>query len=372
MRNFEDPPASNVHASPDRSAICSTAATASKFLTETGAMSFDLERARRDTPACARHAHLNNAGASLLPAPVVDAVRAHLDLEVELGGYEAAHDAATAVDRVRSSVAALVGAEAAEIAFADSATRAWISAFTAIRFRPGDRILTSSSEYASNVIALLQAAEHDGVTVDVVANDETGALSLPDLERLMDERVRLVAVTHVPTSSGLVNDVAGVGAIVAGSDALFLVDACQSVGQLPIDVDGHRVPPAVGDRPQVPARAARHRLPLRRRHAPRRAGADRRRPALGALDRSGDVRAGRRRDALRAVGAQRGERPRSRRRSRLRAGVGCRRRRTAASRLLPPTCASGWPPLRVSRCVTSAPSAAASSRSPSPDTRRRP
>ena len=209
---------------------------ASKFLTETGAMSFDLERARRDTPACARHAHLNNAGASLLPVPVVDAVRAHLDLEIELGGYEAAHDAATAADRVRSSVAALVGAEAAEIAFADSATRAWISAFTAIRFRPGDRILTSSSEYASNVIALLQAAERDGVTVDVVANDETGALSLPDLERLMDERVRLVAVTHVPTSSGLVNDVAGVGAIVAGSDALFLVDACQSVGQLPIDV----------------------------------------------------------------------------------------------------------------------------------------
>ena len=138
--------------------------------------------------------------------------------------------------RVRASVAALVGAEPEEVALADSATRAWISAFTAIRFRPGDRILTSSSEYASNVIALLQAAEHDGVHVDVVPNDESGALSLHDLERLMDDRVRLVAITHVPTSSGLVNDVAGIGAILAGTDALYLVDACQSVGQLPIDV----------------------------------------------------------------------------------------------------------------------------------------
>lgn len=199
-------------------------------------MVFDLQQARRDTPACARHVHLNNAGAALMPTPVVDAVRAHLDLEVELGGYEAALLAEEARAAVRSSLAALVGASADEIAVADSATRAWISAFTAIRFRPGDRILTSSSEYASNVIALLQATERDGVEVVVVPNDASGALSLADLERLMDDRVRLVAVTHVPTSSGLVNDVAAVGAVVAGSDALFLVDACQSVGQMPIDV----------------------------------------------------------------------------------------------------------------------------------------
>ena len=138
--------------------------------------------------------------------------------------------------RHASSVAALVGATAGEIALVDSATRAWISAFTAIRLRPGDRILTSSSEYASNVIALLQATEHAGVEVVVVPNDASGALSLPDLERLLDDRVRLVAVTHVPTSSGLVNDVAGIGALLAGSAALYLVDACQSVGQMPIDV----------------------------------------------------------------------------------------------------------------------------------------
>ncbi len=197
---------------------------------------FDVERARRDTPACTRHVHLNNAGASLLPMPVVDAVRHHLDLEIELGGYEAAALAGDAHARARASVASLVGAGADEIAFADSATRAWISAFTAIRFERGDRILTSSSEYASNAIAYLQAAERHGVEVVAVPNDADGALSIADLRRLMDDRVRLISVTHVPTSSGLVNDVAAVGQVAAESDALFLVDACQSVGQLPVDV----------------------------------------------------------------------------------------------------------------------------------------
>jgi len=197
---------------------------------------FDLDRARRETPACVRHAHLNNAGAALLPAPVVDAVRGHLDAEVELGGYEAAELAGDAHDRARSSIASLVGAGPDEIALTDSATRAWVSAFTAIRFRPGDRIVTSSSEYASNAIAYLQAAERDGVEIVTVPNDPAGAISIDDLRRVLDERVRLVSVTHVPTSSGLVNDVAAVGAIVADTDALYLVDACQSVGQMPIDV----------------------------------------------------------------------------------------------------------------------------------------
>src|SRR5215216_3959309 len=199
-------------------------------------MAFDVERARRATPASERHVHLNNAGAALQPDPVLHAVRAHLDLEAELGGYEAAGIAADEIRGVYESIANLLHAGADEIALVDSATRAWLTAFMAIPFEQGDRILTSSSEYASNAIAYLQAAEREGVEVVEVPNDEDGALSVDELSRLMDERVKLVSITHVPTSSGLVNDVAAVGRVVAGSNALYLVDACQSAGQMPLDV----------------------------------------------------------------------------------------------------------------------------------------
>jgi selenocysteine lyase/cysteine desulfurase len=110
-------------------------------------------------------------------------------------------------------------------------------AFYAIDFRPGDRILTASAEYGSNFIAYLQVAERTGATVEVVPDDESGQLSVTELERLLDDKVKLVSVTHVPTNGGLVNPAEAIGAVVRGSPALFLLDACQSAGQLPLDVD---------------------------------------------------------------------------------------------------------------------------------------
>lgn len=197
---------------------------------------FDVARARADTPACERRAHLNNAGASLMPTAVVDAVVEHLRLEQEVGGYEAA--AVRADDRAaaRAAVASLVGAGPDEIALTDSATRAWALALSSIPFEQGDQILTSPTEYASGFIGFLQLAKHRGVEIVVVPNDDTGVVSVDALADAMSPRVRLVAMTHVPTSSGVVNDAAAVGEVVRGSDALYLLDACQSVGQLPVDV----------------------------------------------------------------------------------------------------------------------------------------
>lgn len=200
------------------------------------APTFDIARARADTPACERVAHLNNAGASLMPTAVVDAVVDHLRLEQEVGGYEAAAMRADDRTAARDAVASLVGAGPDEIALTDSATRAWALALSSIRFEPGDQILTSPTEYASGFIGFLQLAKHRGVEVVVVPNDETGVISVDALADAMSPRVRLVALTHVPTSSGVVNDAAAVGDVVRGSDALYLLDACQSVGQLPVDV----------------------------------------------------------------------------------------------------------------------------------------
>jgi cysteine desulfurase / selenocysteine lyase len=199
-------------------------------------MSIDLERVRSDTPGCANVAHLNNAGSALPPDQVVDAVVSFLRREAEIGGNEAKAESDDTLEKVYESVASLINAAPDEIAFIENATRAWDMAFYGIGFRPGDRILTAQAEYASNAIAFLQRARSHGVVVEVVPDGPDGSLSVDALRRMIDERVRLIAVTHVPSQNGLVNPAAEIGSIARSAGVLFLLDACQSVGQLPIDV----------------------------------------------------------------------------------------------------------------------------------------
>lgn len=200
----------------------------------------DVERARRDTPGTKYVAHLNNAGAALPPRQVTESVIAHLQQEAKFGGYEAASAAAAEIEHTYTAIAELIGCRSDEIAFVENATRAWDMAFYGIHFAQGDRILTARSEYASNVIAFLQVAARTGAVVEVIDDDETGQLSVADLRRRLTQGhgpVKLVAVTHVPTQGGLVNPAEEVGAVTREAGVLYLLDACQSIGQMPIDVN---------------------------------------------------------------------------------------------------------------------------------------
>src|ERR1051326_2425665 len=193
----------------------------------------DIGRVRAEPPGCANVIHFNNAGAALQPQPVIEAVLGHLRLETEIGGYEAADRAEAALEGVYGSVARLINAAPDEIALVENATRAWDMAFYSLKLGRGDRILTARSEYASNVIAFLQIAEHRGAEIVVVPNDEAGALSVEALERVVDERVKLIAVTHVPTNGGLVNPAAAIGRVARRHGDPQLLDACPSRGQMP-------------------------------------------------------------------------------------------------------------------------------------------
>jgi cysteine desulfurase / selenocysteine lyase len=199
----------------------------------------EVARLRADTPGCSRVLHFNNAGSSLPPAPVLAAQLAHLRLEAEIGGYEAADQAAPQVDRAYTALAALLNAQPNEIAVVENATRAFDMAFYAFPFREGDRILTSEVEYASNYLAFLQVARRRGVVVEPIASDGDGTISLPALRAALarDDHARLVALTHVPTNGGLVSPAAEVGRACREARVPFLLDACQSAGQMPLDVE---------------------------------------------------------------------------------------------------------------------------------------
>ena len=201
-----------------------------------GKTEIDIFRARQDTPGCEHVLHFNNAGAALMPKQVLDAVTGHLQLEAKIGGYEAAESAYDAVEHVYDAVSRLINCRGEEIAIIENATRAWDMAFYSLPFKSGDRILTSVSEYASNYIAFLQIARRTGAIVDVIPNDDYGQVSVEALQGLIDEHVKLIAITHVPTNGGLGNPATEIGKISRQAKILFLLDACQSIGQMPIDV----------------------------------------------------------------------------------------------------------------------------------------
>lgn len=172
-----------------------------------------------------------------MPQPVLDACIHHLQREAQTGGYEAEAEAQDALEHTYAALARMLGCDPEEIAIVENATRAWDMAFYSMAFAPGDRILTARSAYASNYIAFLQVAQRTGALVEVIDSDASGQVDVDRLQAAIDERVKLIALTHVPGNGGLVQPAAEVGSVAKEAGIPFLLDACQSAGQMPLDVD---------------------------------------------------------------------------------------------------------------------------------------
>ncbi|WP_236725064.1 aminotransferase class V-fold PLP-dependent enzyme [Amycolatopsis orientalis] len=193
---------------------------------------------RADTPGSENVVHFNNAGCGLLAKPVLSTMLDHLNLEAEIGGYEAAAARSGEVAGFYREIAALINARPRNIAFAASATHAYSTALSSIRFEPGDVVLTTRNDFISNQIAFLSLRKRFGVEIVHAPDRPEGGVDVEAMAALMRaRRPKLVAATHIPTNSGLVQPVAEIGRHCRELGLLYLVDACQSVGQYPVDVE---------------------------------------------------------------------------------------------------------------------------------------
>ncbi|MCC6461739.1 MAG: aminotransferase class V-fold PLP-dependent enzyme [Saprospiraceae bacterium] len=198
----------------------------------------DIAQLRAETPGCAHRIHLNNAGSALPPEIVLRTMQEYLLLEAQIGGYEAADARQEALAGYYTAVARLLNTQTRNVAFANSATDAYAHALSAIPFVAGDLILTTENDYVSNQIAFLSLQKRWGIQLLRAAESPEGGVDVADMERLIRQhRAKLVAVTHVPTSSGLVQPIEAIGQICRAEGLWYLVDACQSAGQLVLDVE---------------------------------------------------------------------------------------------------------------------------------------
>lgn len=197
----------------------------------------NIDLLRKDTPGCTQKIHFNNAGASLMPQPVIDAINEHIQLEATMGGYEAADLKSKEVAGFYDSAAQLLNCKSTNIAFTSSATNAFSRALSCIPFREGDSILLANEDYISNQIAFLSLQKRYKIKILRAASLPSGGVDVADLKRLMDaHHPKLVSLTHVPSNTGLIQPVEAVGELCAERDIYYLVDGCQSAGQIPVDV----------------------------------------------------------------------------------------------------------------------------------------
>ena len=195
----------------------------------------DINKIRLETPGCQSRIHFNNAGGSLIPRDVSIAVQSYLAREQEIGSYEAAEEAKVLINSFYTKFSELLNCSESEIAFIENSTRAWEMAVHSISWEPGDQIITGENEYGSNYLGLLHLAKQRSLKILTIPNNESGTISLGQLEESVTDKTRLIAITHVASQRGDVQPASKVGEIANKHNILYLLDACQSVGQINLD-----------------------------------------------------------------------------------------------------------------------------------------
>ncbi|MGF6964431.1 cysteine desulfurase/selenocysteine lyase [Paraburkholderia sp. WC7.3g] len=195
----------------------------------------DAMRAR--TPGVRSTTHFNHAGASLPSAATLEAIHAHLLREASMGPMEAGAAAREQTERARTLAARLLNAQPVEIALTTGNSPGWGAAFAALGpWRAGQRILVARHEWGGNLATMRLVAQRAGASIETIPSDASGRVDPRALEAMLDDRVRLIALTWLPANGGLINPAAAIGRIARHHGIPYFIDAAQAVGQLPVDV----------------------------------------------------------------------------------------------------------------------------------------
>ena len=212
----------------------------------------DVEAIRADFPALARTVrndkplvYLDSGATSQKPRQVLDAERSFYELHnaaAHRGTHLLGEEATDVYESARAKVAAFIGADAGEVVFTKNATEAInlvafaLSGAGRLQVQPGDEILITEMEHHANLVPWQQLCERTGATLRWLNVTPDGRLDLDNLDDLLTERTKLVAVTHQSNVTGAIPPVTEIAAAAHERGALVLADAAQSVPHQPVDV----------------------------------------------------------------------------------------------------------------------------------------
>lgn len=225
----------------------------------------DVARIRKDFPILERTVrdgkplvYLDSAATSQKPTAVLDAERAFYETSnagVHRGAHQLAEEATDAYESSRARISAFVGAHADELVFTKNATESLNLAAYAFsnatakaaygagedpRFvlHPGDSVLVTEMEHHANLVPWQEVCAKTGATLRWIGLTDDGRLDLSNIDSLIDETTRVVAVVHQSNILGTINPVAELMSRAHAVGAIGVVDACQSVPHMPVDVPG--------------------------------------------------------------------------------------------------------------------------------------
>lgn len=223
----------------------------------------EVARIKADFPLLARTVrdnrplvYLDSAATSQKPLSVLDAEREFYlrhNAAVHRGAHQLAEEATDAYESARATIAGFVGAMPPELVFTKNATEsinlvayAFSNSSDMARWGhtvhprfvlgPGDEVLVTQMEHHANLVPWQQLVARTGATLRWIPLTDEGRLDLTDLDALLNERTKVVSVVHQSNILGTVNPVSDIGERARQVGALFVVDACQSVPHMPIDV----------------------------------------------------------------------------------------------------------------------------------------
>ncbi|MCL2157125.1 MAG: cysteine desulfurase, partial [Methanobrevibacter sp.] len=197
-----------------------------------------VEQVRSDFPILKELIYLDSASTSLTPKQVVEAMDDYYlkyNSNIGRGAYRIAIKSGNKIEKTREKIANFINAEENEIIFTKNTTEAINTVANGLNFEKGDNIWISNMEHHSNLIPWLNL-KRKGVEVNIVQANSDGIIEKSDIEENIDDRTKLVAITHISNSIGSIQDVEAIGKVAHENNSLFLVDGAQSLGHVKIDV----------------------------------------------------------------------------------------------------------------------------------------